>query len=621
MRVVLVRHLYPRVVTIGAGQPLDAAPRRDPAIGSAESALRAGRHDEALRHLAELPPDTPLPAALAWRLGVRLHQRGEFEAAESLYARASYDADTDPTVPTDPADPAIGADRVDPADRVDAADPADPADRADPAPGSRDRARVLAGWAAARWARGDRTRARLLADEAVRVAERSRDDAAVAAAYLAQALVAFSEGDRAANEHAYARALAAAERAGDVEQQLRIRSNIGSRLLEEGRFRAAVDQLTAAIRLGGPTGQPTLLALALHNRAEAWLGLGDLAAARADADESLTRWQRDGSPLAALGLLTTARVHQARGSARQAAAAYREAVAMAEPDDNTQVLVPAWAGLARTCHADDPVAARRYAHRALTVPSAAGPVVGELAAGWVALCDGDSGTAGRHADAVRAEAGRRRDPIGLAEALELAALAAYRTTTADSSGRTTTDAGSSGRTTAAGSSGRAATDAGSSGRVVTGTGRSAHGGTGRGVGRFAAGLIEAAAIWADAGNEVALAVNALLRARCGGDPLAEDVARDRLHRLGVREDAWQIAGPLAALGPPRSPRWRCRRWATSSYGWPGPRCRRRAGSPARRVSWSRCWPGSWAGRSAGTPSPSCCGRRRARRWRTAGCRC
>lgn len=197
-------------MTTSAGGAAGADRVRDPDTVArlAESALRQGQYNQALRHVATLPADALLPAELAWRLGRVLHQRGEFEGAESLYERAAADA------------------------------------------GDADQAQLLAGRSAARWARGDRTLARSLADEAVRAAEQSRDDAALAAAYLAQALVAFSEGDRAANEHAYARAYAAAERAGDIGLQLRIRSNVGSRLVEEGRLREAVDALTEAIRLG-----------------------------------------------------------------------------------------------------------------------------------------------------------------------------------------------------------------------------------------------------------------------------------------------------------------------------------------------------------------------------------
>ncbi|SCF05870.1 DNA-binding transcriptional activator of the SARP family [Micromonospora viridifaciens] len=439
-------------------------------LGPVEAAVRDGRYDDALRHLAAVPADVPLPAALAWRLGVLLHQQGRFDAAEACYRRAVLDV----------------------AEQHQASALAE-------------QAQVLAGWAATRWARGDQAQARQFAEEAVHVADRSGDDSAVAAAYVAQALIAFSDGDRADNEHAYARALAAAERAGDFGQQLRIRCNIGSRLVEEGRYRPAVEELGEAVRLGELVGHQTLLALALHNRAEAWLGLGELRRARGDADEALTRWQRAGSPLAAFGLTLTARVHRVRGAARQAVAAYQAALAMAEPDGNAQVLVEACAGLARISYADNPVAAAQYAERALTMPSAAGPTVAELAAGWVALCSGDPQRALRHGEQVRAEAGRRRDAAGLAEAMELAALAVHQATP-----------------------------------EATAT---------RGMRRVLASLVEAAAIWAELGNEFALATNALLQARLAGDRVGEEIAYERLHQIGVQEGAWQIAGPLAAIGP------------------------------------------------------------------------
>lgn len=437
-----------------------------------EAAVRDGLHDEALRHFAAVPADVPLPASLAWRLGVLLHQRGEFDAAEACYERAAGH------VQAAVVDPAVAA--------------------------SADQAQILAGWAAVRWAKGDQARARQLAEEAVRVAERSRDDAAVAAAYVATALAAFSDGDRAGNEHAYAVALAAAERAGDLGQQLRIRCNVGSRLVEEGRYRAAAEELSEAVRLGNSTRNLTLLALTLHNRAEAWLGLGELRRARIDADEAVVLWQRIGSPLAAFGLALTARVHRVRGATRQAVAAYQAALAMGEPDGNAQVLVEARAGLARISYADDPAAAAICAQQALALSSPAGPTVAALAAGWVALCSGDSQTARRYAEQVRSEAGRRRDTAGLAEGMELDALAAYE---AD----------------------REKATAGSARRLM-------------------AGLVEAAAIWRELGNEFALTTNALLQARVGGDQVAEQIAHNRLQQIGVQDGAWYIAGPLAAIG-------------------------------------------------------------------------
>lgn len=455
---------------VGAKATDTGGPDQPEVLGPVEAAVHDGLYKEALRHLAAVPADAPLPAALAWRLGVLLHQRGRFDAAEACYQRAALDA-------------------------VERHRPSALADRA----------QVLAGLAATRWARGDQAQTRQLAEEAVRVAEQSGDDSAVAAAYVAQALVAFHDGDRADNEYAYARALAAAERAGDFGQQLRIRCNVGSRLVEEGRYRSAVDELREAVRLGELLGHQTLLALALHNRAEAWLGLGELRRARSDADEALARWQRAGSPLAAFGLTLTARVHRVRGAARQAMIAYQAALAMGEPEGNAQVLVEACAGLARISYADNPGAAEQYAGRALSMPSAAGPTVAELAAGWVALCSGDPQTALRYGEQVRSEAGRRRDAAGLAEAMELAALASHRATPEAASAR--------------------------------------------GVRRLLASLVEAAAIWAELGNEFALAINALLQARLCGDQPEEELAYERLQQIGVQEGAWQVAGPLASIGP------------------------------------------------------------------------
>ncbi|WP_433380909.1 hypothetical protein ACQPZX_16155 [Actinoplanes sp. CA-142083] len=409
-----------------------------------------------VREHEDLPPKGPVPVADAWRAGVLLHARGEFDAAARVYARARDD------------------------DATEAAD----------------RAQLLAARASLSWAQGGDD-VRRLAELAVAEALKSQDDAAQAAAYVAQALGAYRAGDRAANEHAYALALAAAERAGDVRQQVRIRSNVGSRLLEEGRYRTAIAELDAAIRLSEDGGMPEFLALARHNRAEAWLGLGELRRARDDADASLSGWQRMGSPQAAFGLLTIARVHRQLGLASQAVAAYREAIVLAEPTANAQVLTEAWAGLARSVFADDPAEAGRAAKQALDQSPTGGAVVPELAAGWVSLCSDDRPAAAGHAARAKAEAGRRRDAAGLAEALELGALADERSV---------------------------------AGRLSD--------------------LAEAAAIWGEVGNGLAAAMNAVVRGRLTGDWPAEAVARTRLHALGVRDGVWQIAGPLAALGAP-----------------------------------------------------------------------
>ncbi|WP_433222894.1 BTAD domain-containing putative transcriptional regulator [Dactylosporangium sp. CS-047395] len=613
-----------------------------------EAAVRTGRADEALRHLAGLPPDLPLPAALAWRLGRALHLRGEFDAADACYARAVPDSSSQaasaPGLSSQPASSAGSSAQAASAPGLSSqpASSAGSSAQAASVPGlssQADWAQVLAGWASVRWATGDQPAARRLAADSVRIAEGCGDDQAIAAAYVAQALAAFSDGDRAGNEHAYARALAA-RRAGDLEQQLRIHCNVGSRLIEEGRYRAAVEELDEAVGLGAQTVHPTLLALALINRAEAWLGLCRLERARADADQAVSLWQRARSPLAAFGHTLTGRVHLARGAMHQATAAYQAALAVAEPEGNAQVLTEAHAGLARIRHADDPTAAAR--HLELAMPGA------ELAAGWVALCSGDPATARQHADTVRVRAGQRRDPAALAAALELAALAdrsPQRTTSSalsptppasssalspsrrtgssallpapranssqpergsrassshvEAGGRSTSsqlkagqgapssqleagqgapssqlEAGQGAPSSqleaaqgAPSSQLEAAQGAPSSrleagGRAISnqfeagGHSSSSHlheGGRARwsqleAGGRAGSSLLEAAVIWAELGNELALAVNAVLQARVKGDRLAEDIARERLLQLGVQGGAWHIAGPLAAIG-------------------------------------------------------------------------
>ncbi len=183
---------------------------------------------------------------------------------------------------------------------------------------------------------------------------------------------------------------------------------------------------------------------------------------------------------------------------------------MAEPDGNAQVLAQAWAGLARTGYADDPSSAAQYADRALALPNAAGPVVGQLAAGWVALCAGDRRRVPVRR-AVRAEAGRRRDPVGLAETLELAAIAA-----------------TGGPDVARAPAARRAE------------------------------LVEAATIWADVGNKVALATNALLRARCEAIRWPR-----RSPTKGCPASAYRKA-------PGRSPA-RCTGSPAAASGWAGPK--------------------------------------------------
>ena len=329
---------------------------------------------------------------------------------------------------------------------------------------------------------------------------RSGDDGAVATALVAQALVCAAEGDRNGNRRYYDLALARAERGGDVLTELRILNNLGSLETEEGRCLSALTYLDRALARCDEEGPvPLAAALAQLNRAEALLGLGRAEEALAELDVARATYRELDAPLLGQVLVTIGDTNRIRGHAALATAAYREAVETVAATGSAQVLVPALSGLARTCVVDDPDEARRFLAAALAQPGALGTVAAVLAAGWLALVDGDEAEAEAQARSAEREAGRRHDLPRLAEALELRALAQVRRL----AGAPSADV----------------------------------------VDRLA----EAAAIWAEIENPIGLAVNQVLTGRLTKDAGAEQLARQRLLTLGVRDDAARVAGPLMAL--------------------------------------------------------------------------
>ena len=172
-------------------------------------------------------------------------------------------------------------------------------------------------------------------------------------------MLAALEGDRGANDAHYLRALDYAQQAGDVLQLIRVRTNRGSRHVEECSYEEAVAELDLALRLADLAGFAAFRALALTNRGEALLRLGRLDEAVADLE-------------AAQGALPAARLAHGRLPAREArrgvplprrvgarAGAFEEAVAHGEASGDLQALVPSLAGLARVLVADEPEAAPR----------------------------------------------------------------------------------------------------------------------------------------------------------------------------------------------------------------------------------------------------------------------
>jgi DNA-binding SARP family transcriptional activator len=343
-----------------------------------------GDWDEALRCLDRAAgSDGPIEAGLAWRIGLIHHLRGQLDAALEAYSR--------------------GRDR----------------------PQSSGDVALLHAWhASALWLRSDADACRALAARAHDVASASGDDRALAAAHTVLAMLAALDGDRAANDAHYLRALDHAERARDVLQIIRIRVNRGSRNLEEGTYDAAIAELDLAIRLADLGGFGTFRALALTNRGESRLRLGRLEEAVADLEAARSVYQWLGSDDVAYPLGILGDVYRERGDLALARAAYEESARRADTQGDVQALVPALAGLARVLASDDPEQARALATRAAGYGAGMGQVGALLAVGHVALASGDVEAAASAAARAGAAARSRRERAGLAEALELEGRAA-----------------------------------------------------------------------------------------------------------------------------------------------------------------------------------------------------
>ena len=238
-------------------------------------------------------------------------------------------------------------------------------------------------------------------------------------------MLAALEGDRGANDAHYLRALEYAQQAGDVLQLIRVRTNRGSRHVEECSYEEAVAELDLALGLADLAGFAAFRALALTNRGEALFRLGRLDEAVADLEAgqatstsgSARAWSPTRSTSSAR---STAPAASGRSpgprSRRRSATARRRATCRRSSRPS-----PAW----RACSsADEPDAAAALVERALACPPGMNQVHALLAAGWVELARGDRCAATGHAAAATAAAGVRRDRASLAESLELRVLAA-----------------------------------------------------------------------------------------------------------------------------------------------------------------------------------------------------
>ncbi|MDQ3645569.1 MAG: tetratricopeptide repeat protein [Actinomycetota bacterium] len=366
---------------------IDALPedRRDPGIRQLLGETRHMRGDwgTALTCFLQVAGEQEdLDPRLAWRIGMIYHLKGHLRTALAAYERG----------------------------RVDGTDLASEA--------------LLVAWkAAAHFLLGEAEESRSAAETSLEAAAIAQDDGALAAAHTARALVAVRAGERRISSAHSLHALEAAKRAGDVLQIIRIRTNRGSEFTEEGSYDEALAELASAIQLADLAGYAAYHALALSNRGEVLLHLGRLDEALADLKLARSLYQRIESLNVGYPLRNLGDLYSVRGDLTVARSCYEEAIRLGERADDLQGLVPSLAGLARVLAKDEPETARSHVERAIGFGPGIGYVEALNAGAWVALVGGDRAGAAVLAPRSEAEARRRGNRAGMAEALELRALA------------------------------------------------------------------------------------------------------------------------------------------------------------------------------------------------------
>ncbi|MEU4291852.1 BTAD domain-containing putative transcriptional regulator [Kribbella sp. NPDC026596] len=197
-----------------------------------------------------IEPEGEIPVAIAWRLGLIHHLRGQTDIAIAMYQRG----------------------------RIDGQQPTD-------------EALLQAWWAGAHWLRGEFEECRALVTAAQESAKVSGDDRALAIVHTVFAMLAAVDSDPRGNSSHYLRALEHAERAGDLLQSIRIRVNRSSHHIAEGDYAPGLKELDVALELGDRAGFAVFRALALNNRGEALLRLGRLDEAIGELEASRALYQ------------------------------------------------------------------------------------------------------------------------------------------------------------------------------------------------------------------------------------------------------------------------------------------------------------------------------------------
>jgi ATP/maltotriose-dependent transcriptional regulator MalT len=317
-----------------------------------------------------------LPASVAWRYGTLLYLRGQSGVAAATLSAAH-----------DPA--SLGADD----------------------------AMVSAWLSTTLWSQGQSDAAEDLARTALRQAGASGDSCALAAAHVSLALVAASRGERKRNEQEYRLALAAARDGGDRVQETRIHANLSSRALESGDYRQAIAE--AELTLATGVGHRFFLALALSNKAEAHLRLGQLDDARAALADAAVIYEAIGTLHSSILHLLYGELYRQRGDMVRARSRLEQARSLAEEGHDAHTLVFALAELARVLAEEDLAAARQAVADGLAMASSLERGAALCAAAEVELRAGDNAAAERFARQAEAQARVSGDRAILAESLEL----------------------------------------------------------------------------------------------------------------------------------------------------------------------------------------------------------
>ncbi|WP_346109281.1 BTAD domain-containing putative transcriptional regulator [Nonomuraea maheshkhaliensis] len=284
-----------------------------------------------------------------------------------------------------------------------------------------DAAMCTASMASVHWLKGDRVSCAELADKALEQARSLGDPGALAMANTVLAMLAALDGDRRANDAYYLRALAYAERAGDLVQLIRIHANRASRHLDEAAYEDALAETEIAGRLSDLVAFAPFAALNVANRAQALTRLGRLEEALTEAADAVARWEAMGSRLTGTGMNQLAAVHALRGDRGAATALYRRVIAQAEPSGEVQALSHALNGLAELLAYEDPDEAARVARQALRYVDGIAGVAARIAAVRVALAAGRREEARALLEQVEPVATGRRDHAALAAVAEMRA--------------------------------------------------------------------------------------------------------------------------------------------------------------------------------------------------------